>query len=135
MAVPRSSGGISADDVWGCELPARWFDVAMKLFLPKSKIQKILLACSDLISKPRSAVRQEVHVTGLLASAFPAINCLRLNYRSIELCKFQALSTNQDFDHLKALRPQAVSALNWITENLTKFNGSYFLIKTDRHYY
>ena len=99
----------------------------MKLFLPESKIQKILLACSDLISKPRPSVRQVAHVTSLLTSAFPATNCLKLYCNSsIELRKFQTLSANQDFDQLKALRPQAVSDLNWITENLTKFNDSYF---------
>ena len=43
---------------------------SMKLFLPDEKVQKIVTACSGLISDDRPTVRQVAHVTGRLVSAF-----------------------------------------------------------------
>ena len=100
--------------------------VQMKIFLPDNKIQKILLACQNLTSQPRPTIRQVSHFTGLLVSAFPAVSCLRLYYRSIELCKSQALSIHKDFDRLMSLSPQALSDLNCITDHLAQLNGNYF---------
>ena len=100
--------------------------VQMKSFLPDNKIQKILLACQNLISQPRPIIRQVSHVTGLLVSAFPAVSCLRLYYTSIELCKSKALSVHKDSDRLMSLSPQALSDLNWITDHLAQLNRNYF---------
>ena len=60
--------------------------VQMKIFLPDNKIQKIPLACQNVISQPRQTIRQlqVSRVTGLLVSVFPAVSCLRLYDRSIE---------------------------------------------------
>ena len=65
-------------------------------------------------------------MTGLLVSAFPAVNYLNLYYRSIELCKSRALSENLDFDQALILSPQAKSDLHWIINNLAEFNGCFF---------
>lgn len=100
--------------------------VVMKIFLPEVKVQKIVLACSKLISEPKPTVRQVAHVTGLLVSSFPAMNYLRLYYRSIELCKSQALSKNNDFEELILLSPQALLDLEWVIKNISKVNGVYF---------
>ena len=60
---------------------------------------------------------------GLLVSAFPAVNFLKLItavkrkfllYRSIELCESQALSGNPDFDQKIQLDPHARSDLQWV---------------------
>ena len=65
-------------------------------------------------------------MTGLLVSAFPAVNYLNLYHRSLELCKSQALSENLDFDQAIILSPQATSDLHWIINNLAKFIGCFF---------
>jgi len=100
--------------------------VFMKLFLPDEKVQKIVRACSGLISDQRPTVRQVAHVTGLLVSAFPAVNYLRIYYRSLELSKSQAISINDNFDHHMSLNLQTVTDLNWVVHNLPKYNGHYF---------
>ena len=48
---------------------------------------------------------------GLLVSAFPAVNFLKLHYRSTELCRYQDLSVNPDFDQKIRLSPHAMSML------------------------
>ena len=100
--------------------------ISMELLLPEDKLQKIISACLNLLSKNNPSVREVAHVTGLLVSAFPAVNYLNLYYRSIELCKSQALSENLDFDQAIILSPQAKSDLHWIINNLAKFNGCFF---------
>ena len=98
----------------------------MKLSLPEDKLQKIISACLNLVSKNNPSVREVAHVTGLLVSAFPAVNYLNLYYRSIELCKSRALSENLDFDQALIFSPQAKSDLHWIINNLAEFNGCFF---------
>ena len=92
--------------------------LSMKLLLPEDKLQKIISACLNLVSKINPSVREVAHATGLLVSAFPAVNYLNLYYRSIELCKSRALSENLDFDQAIILSPQAKSDLHWIINNL-----------------
>lgn len=98
----------------------------MRLFLPEDKLKKICTACLKLVSKNSPSVKEVAHVTGLLVSAFPAVNYLRLYDRSVELCKSRALTENPDFDQLTILSPQAKSDLHWIINNLARFNGSFF---------
>lgn len=98
----------------------------MKVFLPDNKIEKIRLACGNLLDIPRPTVRQIANVTGLLVSAFPAVNNLKLYYRSIELCKSEALHSNKDFDQHVGLSHQAISDLRLIMNNLASWNGSFF---------
>ena len=81
--------------------------ISMELLLPEDKLQKIISACLNLVSKNNPSVREVAHVTGLLVSAFPAVNYLNLYYRSIELCKCRALSENLDFDQAIILSSQA----------------------------
>ena len=57
--------------------------ISMKLLLPEDKLQKIISACLNLVSKNNPSVREVAHVTGLLVSAFPAVNYLNLYYRSL----------------------------------------------------
>ena len=100
--------------------------ISMKVLLPEDKLQKILSACLNLVSKNNPSVREVAHETCLLVSAFPAVNYLNLYYRSIELCQFRALSENLDFDLAIILSPQAKSDLHWIINNLARFNGCFF---------
>ena len=79
--------------------------ISMELLLPEDKLQKIMSACLTLVSNNNPSVRGVTHVTGLLVSAFPAVNYLNLYYRSIELCKYRALSENLDFDQAIILSP------------------------------
>ena len=85
--------------------------ISMMLLLPDEKVDKILCACQNLLTCVNPSVREVAHVIGLLVSAFPAVNFLKLHYRSIELCKSQALSVNPDFDQKIQLDPSARSDL------------------------
>ena len=100
--------------------------ISLKLLLPEDKMRKIISAFLNLVSKNNPSVREVAHVTGLLVSAFPAVNYLNLYCRPIELCKSRALSENLYFDQAIILSPQAKSDLNWIINKLAKFNGCFF---------
>ena len=100
--------------------------ISMTLLLPDEKVDKILCACQNLLTCVNPSVREVAHVIGLLVSAFPAVNFLKLHYRSIELCKSQALSVNPDFDQKIQLDPCARSDLRWVIENISQLNGFMF---------
>ena len=51
---------------------------------------------------------------------------LKLHNRSTELCKYQALSVNPDFDQKIRLSPHAMSDLRWVIENISQLNGFMF---------
>ena len=72
--------------------------ISMTLSLPDEKVDKILCACQNLLTCINPSVREVAYVIGLLVLASPAVNFLKLHYRSTELCKSQALSVNPDFD-------------------------------------
>lgn len=72
------------------------------------------------------SVREVAHVIGLLVSAFPAVNFSKLHYRSIELCKSQALSVNPDFHQIIHLSSRAMSDFRWVIENISQLNGFMF---------
>ena len=88
----------------------------MKLFLPEVKLDKIILACKQLLAKPNSTAREVARVTGLLVSALPAINYLKLYYRSLEICKSGVLSQCEqpDYEQVVTLSVQAQSGLYWV---------------------
>ena len=65
-------------------------------------------------------------VTGLLVSALPAVSYLQLHYRSLELCKTQALSPDLDYEKLLSLSSKARLDLHWVVKNISKFNGKLF---------
>ena len=100
--------------------------ISMTLLLPDEKVDKILCACQNLLTCVNPSVREVAHVIGLLVSAFPAVNFLKLHYRSIELCKSQALSVNPDFDQKIQLDPCARSDLRWVNENISQLNRFMF---------
>ena len=54
--------------------------LAMKVFLPQGKVLKITRACDQLREMDNPPLRQIADVTGLIASAFPAIRYFQLHY-------------------------------------------------------
>ena len=58
-------------------------------------------------------------------SAFPAINYLKIYYRSTELSKSQVLSTSNNFDQFMSLSSEAVGDLSWIINNHSKYDGCF----------
>ncbi|PFX12244.1 hypothetical protein AWC38_SpisGene23830 [Stylophora pistillata] len=81
--------------------------------------------CKISIKLQRTA-REVAHVIGLLVSAFPAVSFLNLHYRSVELCKSQALSVNPDFHQIIHLSSRAMSDLRWVIESISRLNGFMF---------
>ena len=100
--------------------------LSMNLQLPPEKLQKIILACSQLLAQDGPSLRVVARVTGLIVSSLPAVNFLQLHYRSLELCKTQVLSFSSDYDSLLSLTSQARSDLHWVVDNISRFNGKSF---------
>jgi len=55
----------------------------MRLILPEYKVLKIKNACQSILKQKKVSLYDVAHVTGILVSAFPAINYLELYYKSI----------------------------------------------------
>ena len=100
--------------------------VAMKLFLPISKISRIIQSCKNLLQNSNPTIREIAHVAGLIVSALPAVRYLQLHYRSIEFCKSQALLAGRDYDDHSCLDINSRFDLLWIIQNIATFNGKVF---------
>ena len=59
---------------WICFLGFIIDSISNELLLPEDKLQKIISACLNLVSKNNPSVREVAHVTSLFVSAFPAVN-------------------------------------------------------------
>ena len=68
--------------------------VAMTVFLPEEKLNKLKEQTLSLWGKPQCSIRELPHVIGLIVSSFPAIKPARLYYRDLEVCKPTALSSS-----------------------------------------
>ena len=95
----------------------------MLLILPDHKVLKIKNACQSLLKQKVVSLSDVAHVTGLLVSAFPAINYLELYYKSIEFCKSHQLHLGASFDDTVTLSDQAKLDLAWVADNLDQYNG------------
>ena len=95
----------------------------MLLILPDHKGLKIKNACQSLLKQKVVSLSDVAHVTGLLVSAFPAINYLELYYKSIEFCKSHQLHLGASFDDPVTLSDQAKLDLAWVIDNLDQYNG------------
>ena len=63
-----------------------WIDsVAMIVYLPEEKVQKIVSECKKLLSKCQATIRQVAKVLGLMVSCFSAVEYGPLFYRKLEL--------------------------------------------------
>ena len=96
----------------------------MKLFLPISKISKIIQSCKNLLQNSNPTIREIAHVSGLIVSALPAVRYLQLHYRSIEFLKSQALLAWRDYH--SCLDFNSRFDLLWIIQNIATFNGKVF---------
>ena len=102
--------------------------IAMTLHLPADKLMKIISAGKTLLAKHQPSVMDVAKVTGLLVSALPAVNYLKMHYSSLELCNTQTLSGSLEYDTTLSLSSQARSDLQWVIENITQCNGRLFQV-------
>lgn len=93
------------------------------LSLPEAKVNKIILACQNLLKLKQVTLCDIAHVTGLLVSAFPAVRYLELYYKSIEYCKSHELHLGGSFDDVVCLSNQARHDLKWVICNIRLHNG------------
>ena len=100
--------------------------VAMKLFLPISKISRIIQSCKNLLQNSNPTIREIAHVAGLIVSALPAVRYLQLHYRSIGFYKSQILLAGRDYDDHSCLDINSRFDLLWIIQNIATFNGKVF---------
>ena len=97
-----------------------WIDsVAMIVYLPEEKVQKIVSECKKLVSKCQATIRQVAKVLGLMVSCFPAVEYGPLFYRKLELAKIQALNINcGNYDAVMPVTSDMAQDLSWWIDNL-----------------
>ena len=97
-----------------------WIDsVAMIVYLPEEKVQKIVSECKKLVSKCQATIRQVAKVLGLMVSCFSAVEYGPLFYRKLELAKIQALSINcGNYDAVMPVTSDMAQDLSWWLDNL-----------------
>ena len=95
----------------------------MLISLPTEKVHKIIPQCSWLLNKSSPTVREVAQVSGLLVSSFRAVKYMKLFYRSVEMCKSSAVSAGASYEMPVSLTHQARLDLEWITNNITSYNG------------
>ena len=95
----------------------------MTISLPEEKIEKIISRCSQLHQSKIATIRQVAKISGWLVSAFPAVRCLHLFYRSVVGCKSRDISARADYDDRVPITELARGDLLWVIENIRKYNG------------
>lgn len=94
--------------------------VEMIVTLPHNKVQKLILACSELYSKTSCIIRTVAHVLGLMVSTFSAVEYGPLFYRNIEREKIAALRLFQgDFNSKMFISDAMKQDLQWWIKNLS----------------
>ena len=83
------------------------------------KFGKTTKVCSCLLENNHPTITQVAEVIGILISSFPGTKYGPLHYRTLELCKVNALKQTQgDYNSVMTLSPQAKQELVWWIDNI-----------------
>ncbi|CAC5368658.1 unnamed protein product [Mytilus coruscus] len=100
--------------------------VEFKVYLPDEKIEKMLKACSDVITATscgKLTIRNVAHLIGLFTSARNAVRLSALFFRFLNRDKVDALEKNNDNFYSKMSLSNEETEIKWWQENINIKNG------------
>jgi len=104
--------------------------VSLQLSLPGEKLHHIRMEVSQHLQKSQVTARQVAQLIGKLHAASQAVLPAPLFYRSLQGDLQRALShSNQNYNTMLSLSPQAREELAWWQEKLSQWNGKTLLFR------
>ena len=104
--------------------------VSLHLSLPGEKLHHIRMEVRQHLQRPQVTARQLAQLLGKLNAASQAVLPAPLFYQSLQGDLQRVLNlTNQNYDALVSLSPQAQEELTWWQEKLAQWNGKALLCR------
>ena len=97
--------------------------VTLELSLNKTKIQKVVSECKNLLNNPQMSILELTRLIGLLTSIFQAVLPARLNSRFLQIQQILSLSENLPYLDKIVLNDNLKIELKWWVQNLELCNG------------
>ena len=97
--------------------------VTLELSLNKTKIQKVVSECKNLLNNPQTSILELTRLIGLLTSIFQAVLPARLNSRFLQIQQILSLSENLPYLDKIVLNDNLKIELKWWVQNLELCNG------------
>lgn len=93
--------------------------VTMTVKLTPARVEKVMQACKQLISKSQLTIQKLAEVIGLMVSSFPGVEYGQLYYRNLDCDKTEALRGNKgNFLAVISLSENSKTELQWWIANL-----------------
>ena len=102
--------------------------VTLELSLNKTKIQKVVSECQNLLNNPQTSILELTRLIGLLTSTIQAVLPARLNCRFLQMQQISSLSENLSYLDKIVLNENSKIELKWWVQNLELCNGTCFFL-------
>ena len=97
--------------------------VTLELSLNKTKIQKVVSECQNLLNNPQTSILELTRLIGLLTSTIQAVLPARLNCRFLQMQQISSLSENLSYlDKIVLNEDSKIELKRWV-QNLELCNG------------
>ena len=94
--------------------------IMMMIFLTQKKTEKIIRLCEKYITKTRIKIRDLAKLIGNLVAALPAAQYGKMHYRTLEVCKINALKENAfNWDAKCTIGYQEHAEMQWWLDNVS----------------
>ena len=97
--------------------------VTLELFVKKTKIQKVVSKCQNLLNNPQTSILELTRLIGLLMSTIQAVLPARLNCRFLQIQQISPLSENLSYLDIIVLNQNSKIEQKWWVQNLELCNG------------
>ena len=97
--------------------------VTLELSLNKTKIQKVVSECQNLLNNPQTSILELTRLIGLLTSTIQAVLPARLNCRFLQMQQISSLLENLSYLDKIVLNENSKIELKWWVQNLELCNG------------
>ena len=97
--------------------------VTLELSLNKTKVQKVVSECQNLLNNPQTSILELTRVIGLLTSTIQAVLPARLNCRFLQIQQISSLSENLFYLDKIFLNEISKIELKWWVQDVELCNG------------
>ena len=87
--------------------------VTLELFVKKTKIQKVVSKCQNLLNNPQTSILELTRLIGLLMSTIQAVLPARLNCRFLQIQQISPLSENLSYLDIIVLNQNSKIEQKW----------------------
>ena len=88
--------------------------VALEISLNRTKIQKVVSECQNLLNHPQTSILELIRLIGLVERNYSSSFTTRLNCRFLQMQQISSLTENLSYLDKMVLNENAKMKLNWL---------------------